>query len=182
MHIEEGGGLSPSFLYLSDFPIKNHSVRQVVAVHFILWSDLPECPKCEGEISRSLNKRPKGPLSLIWEQWKHKKFDFRMEPKTTTLHLTCFKIIAMYLVCCCSLLVWKKFFEEGDPPWPIFCPALDPPLCRYGRNTLMHVRGHEHLIPGLLWFINIHHAVLKLRLIIRHRESFYNLPDIFVLL
>ena len=33
------------------------------------------------------NKRPKGPLSLTWVQ----SFDFGMEPKTTTLHPTCFK-------------------------------------------------------------------------------------------
>ena len=31
------------------------------------------------------------------------KFDFRMEPKITTLLPTCFKITAMHSVCCCSL-------------------------------------------------------------------------------
>ena len=47
---------------------------------------------------------PCGPLSLTWVQWTRQKFDIRMEPKTTKLHPTCFKIIAMHSVCCCSLL------------------------------------------------------------------------------
>ena len=46
---------------------------------------------------------PCGPLSLTWVQWRRQKFDIRMEPKTTKLHPTCFKI-AMHSVCCCSLL------------------------------------------------------------------------------
>ena len=43
----------------------------------------------------------------------------------------------------------KRSFFKKRPPTPLtyFCPALDPPLGRYGRNTLMHVRGHEHSIP-----------------------------------
>ena len=46
-----------------------------------------------------------------------KKFDYRMEPKTTTLHNTCFKITAMNSVCCCSLQVWRRsFLKKGNPP------------------------------------------------------------------
>ena len=52
----------------------------------------------------------------------------------------------MNSVCCCSLSVGKKFFEEGDP-LDLFCPALDPPLGGYGQNIFMHVPGHEHFIP-----------------------------------
>ena len=43
-----------------------------------------------------------------------------MEPKTTTLHPTCFKITAMHLVCCYNLLGWRSFWNV--PPslmdWP----------------------------------------------------------------
>ena len=93
------------------------------------------------------NKRPKGPLSLTWVQWTCQKFDFGMEPKTTTLLPTCFKIIAMHSVCCCSLPVRRlSFFKKGTPT-TYFCPALDPPLGRYGQNTLMRMNGHEYFIP-----------------------------------
>ena len=37
------------------------------------------------------------------------------------------------------------FIEEGDP-MTFFCPALGPTLNRYGQNTFMLVRGHEHFI------------------------------------
>ena len=38
------------------FQLKKHSVRQDVSVHFILCRiKLADCPKCEGEISRSLH-------------------------------------------------------------------------------------------------------------------------------
>ena len=75
------------------------------------------------------------------------KFVFGMEPNITTLLHTCFKIIAMHTVCCCSLPVSRSSFLKKGTPVTYFCPALDPPLVRYGRNTLMHVRSHEHFIP-----------------------------------
>ena len=59
--------------------------------------------------SKKINKRPKVPLSLTWVQSTLQKFDFGMEPKTTTLHPTCFKITAMHSVCCYNLL--KKFLK-----------------------------------------------------------------------
>ena len=66
------------------------------------------------------NKRPKGPLSLTWVQSALQKFDFGMEPKTATLHPTCFKITAMHSVCCYNLLGWRSFWNV--PPslmdWP----------------------------------------------------------------
>ena len=66
------------------------------------------------------NKRPKGPLSLTWVKSTLQKFDFGMEPKTTTLHPTCFKITAMHSVCCYNLLGWRSFWNV--PPslmnWP----------------------------------------------------------------
>ena len=71
-------------------------------------------------ISKLWNKRPKGPLSLTWVQSTLQKFDFGMEPKTTTLHPTCFKITAMHSVCCYNLLGWRSFWNV--PPslmdWP----------------------------------------------------------------
>ena len=54
--------------------------------------------------SSNITRGPCGPLSLTWVQWTRQKFDIRMEPKTTKLHPTCFKIIAMHSICCCSLL------------------------------------------------------------------------------
>ena len=66
------------------------------------------------------NKRPKGLLSLTWVQSTLQKFDFGMEPKTTTLHPTCFKITAMHSVCFYNLLGWRSFWNV--PPslmdWP----------------------------------------------------------------
>ena len=71
-------------------------------------------------IDKYLNKRPKGPLSLTWVQSTLQKFNFGMEPKTTTLQPTCFKIIAMHSVCCYNLLGWRSFWNV--PPslmdWP----------------------------------------------------------------
>ena len=77
--------------------------------------------KCTSKVlEKSLNKRPKGPLSLTWVQSTLQKFDFGMEPKTTTLHPTCFKITAMHSVCCYNLLGWRSFWNV--PPslmdWP----------------------------------------------------------------
>ena len=70
---------------------------------------------------RWANKQePKRPLSLTWVQSTLQKFDFGMEPKTTTLHPTCFKITAMHSVCCYNLLGWRSFWNV--PPslmdWP----------------------------------------------------------------
>ena len=39
----------------------------------------------------------------------------------------------------------KEVFE--GTPMTYFCPTLDLPLGRYGRNTLMNVRGHDRFIP-----------------------------------
>ena len=75
------------------------------------------------------------------------KFDFGMEPKITTLHPTCFEIIAIHSICRCNLPVWRRIFLKKGDPVTYFGPALDPPLGGSGRNTLMHVRGHEHFIP-----------------------------------
>ena len=76
------------------------------------------------------------------------KFDFGMEPKITTLLPTCFKIIAIHLVCRCSLPVWRRsFLKKGTPPLTYFCPALDPTLGGSGRKTTTLVRDHEYFIP-----------------------------------
>ena len=88
------------------------------------------------------NKRLKRPLSLTSEQWTHKKIDFGMEQKITTLHPTCSRSLL-----CCSLPVWRSTFLK-KPPVTYFRPALDPPLGRSCQNTLMHVRCHEHFIPA----------------------------------
>ena len=92
---------------------------------------------------------PKWSLSLTLVQWTRQKFEYRMEPKSTTLHPTCFKIIAMHSVCCRSLSDRRKsFFWRRGPSVTYFCAcsALDPPQGRYGQNTLLHVQDHEHFI------------------------------------
>ena len=67
------------------------------------------------------------------------------EPKTTRLHPTCFKIIAMHSLCYSSLPVWRiSFLRKGPPSCDLFYPALDPPLGGYGWNTLTYVRSNEH--------------------------------------
>ena len=87
--------------------------------------------QCRSPMSPEYNKRVKN-LTSEWNQ--------NQQP-------TCSKIIAMHSVCCCSLLGWKtRFIRWGTPPPTYFCPALDLPLGRYGQNTFMHVRGHEHFI------------------------------------
>ena len=56
------------------------------------------------------------------------KFDFRMEPKITTLLPTCFEIIAMHSVCHCSLPVWRRSFLMKGIPRDLFlpCPGSAP--------------------------------------------------------
>ena len=51
------------------------------------------------------------------------KFDFGMEPKITTLLPTCFWIIAIHLVCRCSLPVWRRSFLKKGTPLTYFGPA-----------------------------------------------------------
>ena len=66
-------------------------------------------------------------LSLPWEQWTRQKYDFGMKPKTTTLHPTCFKIIAMHSICCYSLPVWRRSFLKKGTQWPISAPLWISP-------------------------------------------------------
>ena len=75
-------------------------------------------------------------------------FDFGMEPKTTTLFPTCFYIIHMHLVFCCSLPVWRRSFLKKGTIRDLFCPALDPPLGGSGRKTTTLVRDNEYFIPS----------------------------------
>ena len=76
------------------------------------------------------------------------KFDFRMEPKITTLHPACFLIIAMYSVCCCSLPVSRRSSLKKGTLVTYFSPALDPPLDRSCQKTTTLVRDHKHFIPS----------------------------------
>ena len=69
-----------------------------------------------------------------------------MEPKTTTLHPKCFKIIDICIRFVAIAFRSEKVFLKGTP-MTYFCSALDSPLGRYGRNTLMHAWGNEHFIP-----------------------------------
>ena len=65
-------------------------------------------------------------------------FDFRMGPEIATLLPSCFKIIAMYSVCCCSVQVWISFFKKGttsDLFWP-------HPGTATGRIWLIHVNAY----------------------------------------
>ena len=79
-----------------------------------------------------------GPLSLTWVQSTLQKFDFLLEPKTTTLHPTCFKITAMHSVCCYNLLGWRSFCNV--PPslmdWPVwqFLFTFRPNKHKLGRG------------------------------------------------
>ena len=93
------------------------------------------------ETLRSLerrNKRPKGPLSLTWVQSTLQKFDFRMEPKTTTLHPTCFKITAFHSVRCYNLLGWRSFWNVPpslmDMPGWQFLFTFRPEKHKLGRG------------------------------------------------
>ena len=70
-----------------------------------------------------------------------------MEPKITTLLPTCFKIIAIHLVCRCSLQVWRRSFLKKGTPVTYFCPSLDTPRGGSGRKTTTLVRDHEYFIP-----------------------------------
>ena len=74
------------------------------------------------------------------------KFDFRMEPKITTLLLICFRIIAIHSVCCCSLPVWRRSFFKKGTPLTYFGPIQDPPLGGSGRKTTTLVRDLEYFI------------------------------------
>ena len=96
-----------------------------------------------------LKRGPKGQCRSPGYNKGIKKFHFRMEPKTTTLHPKCFKIIAMHSVCCCSLPVWRSFLKKGSP-MTYFCPILDWPLGRYGQNTLTHV-AELHPLTWYTW-------------------------------
>ena len=42
-----------------------------------------------------------------------------------------------------------------------FCPALDPYLDEYGRNTSTHVCSHEHFIPTKFRKYPLSGSVLK---------------------
>ena len=75
------------------------------------------------------------------------KFDFGMEQKVTTLLPTCFYIIAIHLVCRCSLPVWRRSFLKNGTPVTYFGPALDLPLGGSGQKTTTYVRDHEYFIP-----------------------------------
>ena len=50
-----------------------------------------------------------------------------------------------------AVAFWSKeeFLKRRGPPTSrdLFLTTLDPPLGRYGRNTSLHMRCHEHFIP-----------------------------------
>ena len=69
-----------------------------------------------------------------------------MEPKIKTLPPTCFEIIALYSVCCCSLSVWRRSFLKKGTPVTYFCPALDQTLDGSGRKTTTLVRDFKYFI------------------------------------
>ena len=70
-----------------------------------------------------------------------------MERKITTLLPSCLYIIAVHLVCRCSLPVWRRSFLKKGTPVTYFGPALDPPLGGSGRKTTTLVRDHGFFIP-----------------------------------
>ena len=66
------------------------------------------------------------------------KFDFGMEPKITTLLPTCFWIIAIHSVCCCSLPVWRRRFLKKGTPRDLFLPrpwSAPGRICPKNNNT-----------------------------------------------
>ena len=100
-------------------------------------------------------RAPKGHWSLTWVQkstsvitrFKGKKCDYRMEPKTTTLHNTCSRLLLWIWFDAVAFQSKKVFWRRGPPPGDLFGLALDPPRGRYGLNIFMNVPGHEHFIP-----------------------------------
>ena len=71
-----------------------------------------------------------------------------MEPKTTTLHNTCSRLLLSIRFDAVAFRSKKSFLKKGTPPpGDLFGLAPDPPRGRYGLNIFMHVPGHEHFIP-----------------------------------
>ena len=53
----------------------------------------------------------------------------------------------MHSVCCCSLLVWRRWFLKKGTPRDLFLPhPRSPPLGGSGRKTKTLVRDHEYFI------------------------------------
>ena len=86
--------------------------------------------------------------------------DYRMEPKTTTLHDTCFLIIAMNWVCCCSLPVWRRSFLKKGTPLPVtyFSSPWIRPWANMAKTSFCMCRAMN--TSSLPSFVNIHSAVL----------------------
>ena len=101
-----------------------------------------------------LTRGPKGHCRSPEYNERVKNLTSEWKQKNKKLLPPCFKIIATCIyIRFVAVAFWAEiqvfFFKMGPPPTPTttyFCPALDPPLGIYGRNTLMHMRGHEHFI------------------------------------
>ena len=72
----------------------------------------------------------------LTSEWNQKQQSFIQHASRSLL---CIRFVAV------AFWAKKNNFKMGTPV-TYFCPALDPPLCSYGRNILMHIRGHKHFI------------------------------------
>ena len=69
----------------------------------------------------------------LTSEWNQKQQSFIPHASRSLL---CIRFVAV------AFWAKKQFFKLGTPV-TYFCPALDPPLGRYGRNILMHIQGHN---------------------------------------
>ena len=74
-------------------------------------------------------------------------FDFRLEPKITTLLSICFRSLPCIGFIAVAFQSEEDVLWRRDPSLTYFCPALDPPLSRVCRKASTQVRDHEYFIP-----------------------------------
>ena len=75
------------------------------------------------------------------------KFNFGMEPNITTLLPTCLYIIAMHLVCCCSLPVLRRSVLKKGTRRDLVLPRPLPSDGSGRKKTTTFVWNHEYFIP-----------------------------------
>ena len=96
------------------------------------------CTKQEAHVGHCRSPEYNERVKNLTSKWNQKQQSFIPHASRSLL---CIRFVAVAF--------WAKkknnFFKMGTPV-TYFCPALDLPLGRYGRNILMHIRGHKHFI------------------------------------